>query len=202
VCSPADTGRQRNQQRARDQDSFRNRDGESQLDATGESVYRRHPADFHQMFPDDGVLYQQRAAKVCAMAQRAFGHEGAEAKLREEMKRLQKYLPPNAPDPSVALSDMRTVHLPFHPKLQEKAATGNVVIVFDREGKADVAFKNNVRELEKGKEILAAFKYPQSFPDGTAVKIVRKGTLNCSIYFKDCTLILMKPTEAVVPGNW
>jgi tetratricopeptide (TPR) repeat protein len=144
----------------------------------------------------------QRAAKVCAMAQRAFGHEGAEAKLREEMKRLQKYLPPNAPDPSVALSDMRTVHLPFHPKLQEKAATGNVVIVFDREGKADVAFKNNARELEKGKEILAAFKYPQSFPDGTAVKIVRKGTLNCSIYFKDCTLILMKPTEAVVPGNW
>jgi tetratricopeptide (TPR) repeat protein len=143
----------------------------------------------------------QRAAKVCAMAQRAFGNENAEAKLREKMSTLQKYLPRNSPDPSVALADMRTLQVAVHPKLQGRAATAKVVIVFDGKGKTDVVVQDGPRELEKGKDVLAGVKYPQSFPDDTAVKIVRKGTLNCSIYSKECTLILMKPAEAAVPGS-
>lgn len=143
----------------------------------------------------------QRAAKVCAMAQRAFGDEDAQGKLREEMANLQKYLPAKSTDPSVALADMRMLQVAAHPKLQGKAATAKVVVVFDGEGKTDVVVQQGPPELEKAKDVLAGVKYPQTFPDDTTVKIVRKGTLNCSIYSKDCTLILMKTTEAAVPGS-
>jgi len=143
----------------------------------------------------------QQAAAICAMAERAYGNEQVGAKLREEMKRLQRHLPPKSPDPSVALADIRTMQVPFHPKLSGKSASAKAVIVFDAQNKVDVALRNYTADLENSKQALAGIKYRPKFPDDTPVKIVRKATFNCTIYSKDCLLILMKPSEAVVPGS-
>ena len=54
-------------------------------------------------------------------------------------------------------------------------------------------------ELRGAIAALAALKYPQSFPDNTATRVIRKAILSCSIYSKSCTLVLMLPTDAAVP---
>lgn len=56
--------------------------------------------------------------------------------------------------------------------------------------------------LKKKEEIpvLTGLKYPQCFPDSTPVRIIRKAILSCSIYSKNCTLVLMLPTDAAVPA--
>lgn len=97
---------------------------------------------------------------------------------------------------------MRTVHVPFHPKLQGKVESANVVIVIDSENKpADVAFKTGNEELRKGSAALASSKYPQIFPDNTPVKILREGIFTCSPYTKDCSVTLMPAGDAAIGAN-
>jgi tetratricopeptide (TPR) repeat protein len=142
-----------------------------------------------------------RAAMVCFLAQSAFGHEEVDAKLAEEMRRLHTHLPQRSISPPVELSEMRTVHVSFRAKLQGKSRTAEVVISIDAESKVEVAFKPGAEELANGREALARTKYPQSFPDGTAARIVRKGFFSCSIYTKDCVLIFVPLYDAAVPGG-
>jgi hypothetical protein len=45
---------------------------------------------------------------------------------------------------------------------------------------------------------MAAAKYPQPFPDDTPVRILRRGTLSCSIYTHECFLILLPIHDAAL----
>lgn len=151
-----------------------------------------------EVYEKEGKL--ESAAMAGHEASAAYsGDPKAHDKLVQEMSRLSKYLPQKRVDGAMELSNMRTLSVPFHPKLQGKSETVEVAIVLDAEKKtADVAFKSGSEELKKGKAALAGIKYPQSFPDDTSVKILREGMFSCSPYTKDCTLILVPAADAAV----
>jgi hypothetical protein len=62
-----------------------------------------------------------------------------------------------------------------------------------------VVFLSGAEELRDKARAISFLKYPQNFPDADPVRIVRKATLNCNIYSKECTLILTPSDEAAVP---
>lgn len=102
---------------------------------------------------------------------------------------------------SMWLSDMRTVSIPFHTKLQGNSRTAQFVISLSNGSNGtDVNFISGAEELRNATADLAAAKYPQSFPDGTPVRIVRRATLSCSVYMKQCVLILL-PISAAAFAN-
>jgi tetratricopeptide (TPR) repeat protein len=98
------------------------------------------------------------------------------------------------------LSDMRTLSIPFHIKLQGNSRTAQFVVSFTNSSKVDnVTYVSGADELRNATADIAAAKYPQSFPDDTPVRIIRKATLSCSIYMKQCVLILLPIGDAAVP---
>jgi len=153
---------------------------------------------------------RQQAAKVCAMSRAAYGHEEVDSKLSKEMDRLRVYLPknPNSPtyampqDGSMALSDFRTMHVPFHTKLQGNSRIAHFVISLSPDSKdAGIAFVSGAEELRGANAALRRIKYPQTFPDNSKVHVLRKAVFSCSVYMKECVLLLMPVTDAAVPEN-
>jgi tetratricopeptide (TPR) repeat protein len=98
---------------------------------------------------------------------------------------------------SMWLSDMRTVNIPYHAKLQGNSRTAQFAISLTNGSNGnDVNFISGAEELRNATADLAAAKYPQSFPDSTPVRIVRRATLSCSVYMKQCVLILLPLSSA------
>ncbi len=98
------------------------------------------------------------------------------------------------------LSEMRTLNIPFHTKLQGNSRTAQFVVSFTNNSKVDdVTYVSGADELRNATADIAAAKYPQSFPDETPVRIIRRATLSCSIYMKQCVLILLPVSDAAVP---
>ncbi len=100
---------------------------------------------------------------------------------------------------SMWLSDMRTINIPFHTKLQGNSRTAQFVISLRNGSNGnDVNFISGAEELRNATADLAAAKYPQSFPDETPVRIVRMATLSCSVYMKQCVLVLLPLSSAAL----
>ena len=49
----------------------------------------------------------------------------------------------------------------------------------------EVVFQSGAEELRKAIPVLSGLKYPQSFPEATPVRVIRKAILSCSIYSKE-----------------
>lgn len=143
-----------------------------------------------------------RAATICTMALAGYGHEQVQDKLTQEMKRLRTYLKGGASsDGSLALSDIRTLHVSFQTKLADNSRWMHVTIAMTAGEKlAQVAYVSGAEELKKATGVLANLKYPQTFPDTTPARILRKAIFSCSVYTKDCTLVLT-PTLDAAAGN-
>ena len=155
-----------------------------------------------EIYEKEGKL--QRAALVCAMAQAAYRHEEVQEKLLQEMKRLKPYLPAKSQTASsgaMLLSEMRTMHVTFQTKLADKSRWMHIVIALTAgEKRAQIAYLSGAEELQKANDLLASLKYPQEFPDATPARVVRQAVFSCSIYTKDCTLVLA-PTWDAAAGN-
>lgn len=133
--------------------------------------------------------------------------------LNEEARRLSPFLKPS-PAPSffgthstqgqVALVDMRSmdITLPVRPRAESSKAT--FIISFTNGDKlAKVVFVSGSEELRKATTALARTKYFQSFPDNTPAQIIRRATLNCSVYSRQCTLLIATLADAAAPiPNW
>ena len=154
---------------------------------------------------------KEKAAAICNMALSSYmpsREPATRQKLTDAMNRLRPSLTWQAGGPrsfvlhdgSVALSDMRALQVPFQTKLQANSVSANVLISIVNGSKAEeVVFQSGAEELRKAIPVLSGLKYPQSFPDATPVRVLRKAILSCSIYSKNCTLVLMLPTDAAVP---
>ena len=150
---------------------------------------------------------KKRAAAICNMALSSYlpsRDPATRQKLSDEMNRLRPYSGASRSSPSgnggMALSDMRSLQVPFRPKLRANSVSANFVISISNGHKtAGAVFQTGAEELRDATAALAALKYPQSFPDNTATRVIRKAILSCSIYSKSCTLVLMLPTDAAVP---
>ena len=147
---------------------------------------------------------RRQAALICAMAQAAYGRGEVREKLAEDMERLKPYLPAKsrtASDGAMALSEMRMMHVTFQTKLSDKSRWMNVIIAMTAgEKRARIAYVSGAAELQKANDLLARLKYPQDFPDATPARVVRKAVFSCSIYTKDCTLVLAPAWDAAA-GN-
>lgn len=144
-----------------------------------------------------------KAAAICNMAKAApifYGGEGLEKKLSQEMERLRPFLKDKA-DGNMAMSDMRTISVPFHRKLSKNFVTSHVVISMTDEPQIQVRFADGENELATAEGVLSALKYPQAFPDTTPTRVVRVGVLSCSVYSKDCTLVFMPTMDSAALGR-
>jgi tetratricopeptide (TPR) repeat protein len=156
---------------------------------------------------------KEKAAAICNMALSSYvpASTATREKLTEEMNRLRPFLHndsgasgpsryPRSVDGGVALSNMRTLQVPFQTKLQANSVSANVLLSIVNGPKVDqVVFLSGAAELRKAIPVLTSLKYPQSFPDATPTRVIRKAILSCSIYSKSCTLVLMLPTDSAVP---
>jgi hypothetical protein len=142
------------------------------------------------------------------MALSAGASSSLQKKLTDEMTRLRHV--PKAlvgqtsrsagPDGGMALSDMRTLKIRFHTKLEGNSRSANFVISLVNGVKAgEIVFVSGAEELRNSVAALASAKYPQSFPDDTPTRILRKAILSCSIYTPECFLVLMPSPDAAVP---
>ena len=129
-------------------------------------------------------------------------------KLAGEIARLRPFLKapagrlgrPGAPDGGMALSDMRSLNILFHTKLKGNSRSAHFVISIINGSRIDnVVFVSGAEELRNAIAAIAATKFSQLSPDDTPIRILRKATFSCSIYTKDCFLVLMPVTDAVVP---
>ncbi len=149
----------------------------------------------------------QKAATVCNMAMAAQGRNNSDEKLSTEMDRLRQYLKPepghHGPvDGSMALSDLRTLTISFHAKLADKTSFAHFVISIVNGPKVDnVIFASGAPELRNAIADLAEAKYPQTFPDATPARVIRKATMSCSIYTKGCVVVLLPIGDAAVPEH-
>jgi len=78
-------------------------------------------------------------------------------------------------------------------ELHGKASMGSfhvVIAMTAGEKRAQIAYVSGAEELQKANDLLATLTYPQDFPDATPVRVVRKAVFSCSIYTKDCTVVL------------
>jgi tetratricopeptide (TPR) repeat protein len=150
---------------------------------------------------------KEKAAAVCNMARTTVFGGALRDRLADEMDRLRPFLKgpisqtsrAGAPDGAMALSDMRTSHIPFHTKLQGDSRSANFVISIINGSRVDnVIFVSGAEELRNAIASIAAAKFSQPSPDETPVRILRKAILSCSIYTKDCFLVLMPVTDASV----
>jgi uncharacterized protein DUF3857/transglutaminase superfamily protein/tetratricopeptide repeat protein len=151
----------------------------------------------------------RKAAPVCVMALAGgaqgetyekltsqWGHLKSSIKLRAGQNSIQAA----SSEGSLLLSDIRLFKIPFHTKLQGNSRSAQIVLSLVNGPKVDnVIFSSGAEELHNAVADIAAAKYSQSFPDDTAVRVLRKGTLSCSIYTKECSLILFSIRDAAVP---
>lgn len=150
-----------------------------------------------------------KAVAICNMALSSYvpADSATRQKLSDAMKRLNPS--PGGPkgpstvfrgDGATALSNMRALQVPFQTKLHANSVSAEFLISIINGPKVDAAvFLSGADELRKATPALTALKYPQSFPDATPARVIRKAILSCSIYSKNCTLVLMLPTDAAVP---
>jgi hypothetical protein len=94
---------------------------------------------------------------------------------------------------------LRDIQVPFHPKLQSDFVTATFVVTLSNKEGNEAFFLSGSKELRGAITALAALKYPQSFPDDTPARVIRKGILSCSTYAKNCTFVLTLPTDNAVP---
>lgn len=156
---------------------------------------------------------KEKAAAICNMALSSYlpGGPAIHQKLSDEMARLRPFLTSatrlsgnarsaRSVDGAVALSDIRTLQVPFRTKLQANSVSADFLISITNGHKTgDAVFLSGAEELRGAIAALAALKYPQSFPGDVPARVIRKAILSCSIYSKNCTLVLMLPTDAAVP---
>jgi uncharacterized protein DUF3857/transglutaminase superfamily protein/tetratricopeptide repeat protein len=151
---------------------------------------------------------KEKAATICNMALSAGASSGLQEKLTDEMARLRpvpktlkgQTSPSAGPDGGMALSDMRTLKIRFQTKLQGNSRSANLVISLVNGVKTgEIVFVSGAEELRNSVAALASAKYPQSFPDDTPTRILRKAILSCSIYTPECFLVLMPTPDAAVP---
>jgi len=159
---------------------------------------------------------KERAASICNMALASYlpGGPAIHQKLSDEMARLRPFLTSatglsgnarsaRSVDGAVALSDIRTLQVSFRTKLQTNSVSADFLISITNGHKTgDAVFLSGAEELRGAIAALAALKYPQPFPDDVPARVIRKAILSCSIYSKNCTLVLMLPTDAAVPVPW
>ena len=151
---------------------------------------------------------KEKAIAICSMALSSYfpADTATRQKLADAMNRLR----PSASGPArssvfrgdgaTALSDMRALQVPFRTKLHANSVSGDFLISITNGLKVDaVVFLSGAEELRKAVPVLTSLKYPQSFPDAAPARIIRKAVFSCSIYSKNCTLVLMLPTDAAVP---
>jgi tetratricopeptide (TPR) repeat protein len=151
----------------------------------------------------------RKAAPVCVMALAGGAQGETYEKLTSQWGHLKTYikLPGGqtsiqaaSSEGSMLLSDIRTFKIPFHTKLQGNSRSAQIILSLVNGPKVDdVTFSSGAEELRNAVADIAAAKYSQSFPDGTSVRVLRKGTLSCSIYTKGCSLILFSIRDAAVP---
>jgi hypothetical protein len=164
---------------------------------------------------------KEKAAALCNMADAAINFRPnpdptLQHKLSEAIARLRPFLKPSSatrpnsfhassPDPHVARSDMRTMNIPFHAKLRGNAGRAEFGLSLTNGSNGarvdNVAFVSGAEELRNAIASLTAAKYVQSFPDETPTRILRKAKLNCTIYDKNCVLILSTVMDAAVPPS-
>jgi tetratricopeptide (TPR) repeat protein len=160
----------------------------------------------------------QKAASICNMVKAILNNSAniGDPKLRERlaeaMKRLQPSLssPPQAgassagyhtTDGQVGLVDIRSLDVQLSTKLRSEASHADFVISFINGPKVDrVVFVGGSDDLRSAVTAIAATKFPLSFPDTTPTRILRKGALSCSIYAKQCLLLLSTVAEAAPPA--
>lgn len=124
------------------------------------------------------------------------------------MARLRPFVKRLAPFPgsktgsyqqgSVALSGLWMRSINYQTKLSGQSASAQFTISIQN-GMLQVdkvVFLSGSQELRGAEKALAKVVYPHSFPDKTPARILRKGTLTCTVYSKMCTLILMPAGEA------
>jgi tetratricopeptide (TPR) repeat protein len=160
----------------------------------------------------------QKAASICNMAKAMVNNSPVTQdpklsdRLTQAMKQLQPYLNP-APQPGaastryhstdgqVALVDMRSLDVHLSIKLRAEASHADFVISLTNGPKVDnVVFLRGSDELRDATAAITATKFPLSFPDTTPTRILRKGSLSCSIYAKQCLLLLSTVEEASPPA--
>ena len=186
--------------------------GEKYLQAAWE-IWQSATIGEHLVEAYEKLGQKEKAASICNMALATFlsGRDSAtKKKLSDEMTRLRPFLAKQSPraglvgssrpvDGSLALSEMRALQVPFHAKLKGNSATANFLISITNGPKVDnVVFLSGSEELRNAATALAALRYPQTLPDSTPVRVIRKANLNCSIYTKDCTLVLTLAADAAV----
>lgn len=153
----------------------------------------------------------RKAAAICSMALAGNAPPGTYNKLSAAWVRLKSFAKLRggqtsaeaaSSEGSLALSDARTVKIPFHPKLQGNSRSASVVLSLTNGPKVDnVTIVSGADELRNAVADIAAAKYPQTFPGDSATRILRKATLSCSIYTKECLLILLPIQDAAVPTD-
>jgi len=150
----------------------------------------------------------KQAAKVCLLALAAGDRNAPDEKLFEELNHLRAFLPKTPggirsdwSDGAMALSEMRTIHIPFHPQLQKSSGSAHFVISFTSSSKPEkVVFESGAEELRGGIPALTAAIYPQIVPDTTAVRILHRAILSCLHSADDCVLVFIPDTEMALPG--
>jgi tetratricopeptide (TPR) repeat protein len=160
----------------------------------------------------------QKAASICNMAKAIVSNSPRAQdsklsdRLAEAMKRLQSHLNPapqsgssstgyHSTDGQVALVDIRSLDVHLSTKLRTEASHADFVISLTNGPKVDnVVFLRGSDELRDATAAITATKFPVSFPDATPTRILRKGSLSCSIYAKQCLLLLSTVEEASPPA--
>ena len=146
----------------------------------------------------------KEAAKVAEMAIASSGPDAPSESLSKQMPHLRAFLPRRTGGPSIpnaslykgegdaALSEMRSIRIPFHPHMEKSLDSANFVISFVASSKPEkVVFGSGTEELRGAIPAMTAASYPQTVPDDTPVRILRLATLNCSQHADDCVVILM-----------
>jgi len=151
----------------------------------------------------------RKAALVCSMALGGNPQPETHKKLTVQWGRLKTFLKLRGGQTSVeaassqgslTLSEARAIKIPFHTKLQGNSRSAAVVLSLTNGTKVDnVSVVSGAEELRDAVADIAVAKYPQTFPNDTPVRILRKATLSCSIYTKECFLILLSIQDAAVP---
>jgi len=152
----------------------------------------------------------KKAVAICEMALAAFAAPSLKEKLTKEMETLRPAPKAttaldairNSSRGAMALSDIRTIPIPYHAALAGKSLSAEFAISIDNGSKADnVVFSSGAESLRNAIADIAGAKFPQSFPDETPTRVLRKGILSCSSYTKFCNLILLPIVSTSYPSS-
>jgi tetratricopeptide (TPR) repeat protein len=153
---------------------------------------------------------KEQAAAICNMALSLGGDSSFHQKLSDEMTRLGPFLKASTgfggrsikPKGAMVLTEMRTLKIPFHTKLQGNSRSAEFLISLTNGARVDnVVFVSGAEELRNAIATIAGAKFAQTIPDDTPTRILRKATFSCSTYTAECYLVLMPVVDAAVPVN-